>query len=960
MSHDIWQAKLAARIHDPAEKAFVLMADPLGHEGGTVRELKHQLFPDGFPSSLKTIVKSADHWASAADRPQFPQDENNRFARWAQVRFADKPELVHPLTGDHFDLKKDTDLQRLEIDFHQVKAASANHFKSLVQYQTSGEVDWKKTALAFWRFGPELDAEGLKLLWQLLPADTRVPDHTIWAHLDLTSAFAGAMAGDQHQTPALLVVSFGPVQSFIAQARSTSDLWAGSHLLSRMAWEGLQVICEQCGPDAVLFPQLHGVPLVDVWLKAQLGSWPDGMQSPAWMQGATDSNPLFAATLPNRFVAIVPADQAPLLAQQVEQRVHNWVREQGEAALDKLLEKSGVDVADYASEQLQRQLSEFPEVHWLAVPWSLVEGSGSELNTDKLEAALRQFYPESEKKPGFLDSRAWELLSQEIKVDGQRFFLPNGGVLYPALFDLLERANASAKTLRPFKQRREEGYRCSLCGEREWLSPDKDDLFYPPDKREAVLWKGLPPSWSRKGKEQLCSLCALKRLWPTIFAEDVQKITGKPQVSRFVISTHTMALVQDLAHLDKELSEALKQRIEGHDRTALPAKLASDLKRNGRLEDYARLPSLLDSLPDDEETTGNAVEREITDWLGHKTEAYYGFILMDGDRMGAWLAGNESFTQIKYSQCWHTQIQVNAKEKAASNPDLKRYLDENRPVSPARHAAISSSLNAFALHLTRFAVEEAHHGKLIYAGGDDVMAMIPAGELTSCMLLLRLLYSGAMPDHGDEELRQAAKLPDNVKLKRGFVHYQGRLIRLMGNKATASAGAVLAHHTAPLQRVLKELRGAEHTAKNEGGRDAFSIRVLKRGGGTVATTTQWFSHTEEKHPILLLQQLAQALGGDNLSRRAAYHAQAWVRSLPQRSLFKDDEAAFERMLNANLQRQFKQQHGSDEDIALAGKVAELACSAGKNNESQWLEGFLAVAEFMGREGRMGDTNAPVD
>ena len=37
---EIWQAKVAARIHDPAEKAIVLLRDPAGHEGGTVRVLR--------------------------------------------------------------------------------------------------------------------------------------------------------------------------------------------------------------------------------------------------------------------------------------------------------------------------------------------------------------------------------------------------------------------------------------------------------------------------------------------------------------------------------------------------------------------------------------------------------------------------------------------------------------------------------------------------------------------------------------------------------------------------------------------------------------------------------------------------------------------------------------------------------------------------------------------------------
>ncbi len=38
-----WQTKLAARLHDPAEKALVLLRDPAGHENGTTRALTRLL-----------------------------------------------------------------------------------------------------------------------------------------------------------------------------------------------------------------------------------------------------------------------------------------------------------------------------------------------------------------------------------------------------------------------------------------------------------------------------------------------------------------------------------------------------------------------------------------------------------------------------------------------------------------------------------------------------------------------------------------------------------------------------------------------------------------------------------------------------------------------------------------------------------------------------------------------------
>ena len=43
-NNKLWQAKLAARVHDPAEKALVLMRGPAGHEGGTTRTLLRTFF----------------------------------------------------------------------------------------------------------------------------------------------------------------------------------------------------------------------------------------------------------------------------------------------------------------------------------------------------------------------------------------------------------------------------------------------------------------------------------------------------------------------------------------------------------------------------------------------------------------------------------------------------------------------------------------------------------------------------------------------------------------------------------------------------------------------------------------------------------------------------------------------------------------------------------------------------
>jgi CRISPR-associated protein Cmr2 len=375
----LWQTKLHARLHDPAEKALVLLRDPEGHEGGTSRALhrdlgfdslaaENRLVPDhaevldavlfesGIPVAMYRDVKRADWWAAGADRPQWPMQEITvatrggesrtlKVADWAQVHWTRHPVLVHPLTGRALDLGwlGDTDIA-------DIKRRSLAHFSRLKVLASDGSVEWQRTLLAYWRFGPEIleekDDAKLGMLWPLLPADTRVPDHSIWDHLDLTSAFAGAFAADPAREAALLVVSLGPVQRFIAAARSTSDLWAGAHLLSRLSWEAMKPVCERLGPDAVLFPRLRAVPQVDLWLRDEMGLPADRFANAAWTERATDANPLFAAALPNRFVAVVPASQAKAIAEEARERVRQWLQRLGRTVVARLLETAGHDEVD--------------------------------------------------------------------------------------------------------------------------------------------------------------------------------------------------------------------------------------------------------------------------------------------------------------------------------------------------------------------------------------------------------------------------------------------------------------------------------------------------------------------------------------------------------------------------------------------------------------------------------------
>ena len=1001
----IWQTKLAARIHDPAEKALVLLRDPAGHEGGTSRALTRLLglaeistdnidpdndevlstaiFKKGLPLKVYRHVQRADWWAAAADRPQWPMQEITvttkkgeqktlKVADWAQVRWTKEPVLVHPLTGEKYELPGGLS----ETDLGDIKQRSFNHFSNLLVKlgaQDGEAQDLRKTLLTYWRFGPDLveeeDFGKLGELWRLLPADTRIPDHSIWDHLDLTSAFAGAFAADPDGEAALLALSIGPVQGFIAAARTTSDLWAGSHLLSRLTWEAMRPVCEQLGPDAILFPRLRSIPQVDLWLRDRMDLPADLFTDCEWMQGGTDANPLFSAALPNRFVAVVPASRAREIAEQVTQAVRGWLHNTGADVVYRLLHEAGFDVKTTGTpyEQMQAQLKDFPEVHWAAVPFSLIRprnnAKQTDLDTSALSAAMAPFFGvEAGKDCGFLATPAWQALQKEIDWgDNTTFFAPNPGVLYPAVYDLAERVLAAAKSVRTFEQSEQQGWRCALTGETEWLTTNRSQLDVPAGKRKSrkdknfregehteTLWTKVSdekPSWAKKG-EHLGALSAIKRLWPTIFAEEVKTATGK-DIGRFVVSTHTMALAKNLESLASSLNTPdLSKRFQGlvkddDNAPALPRSLA---KLRGTLA--ARIPAALDRLRESKDQSDedrlHRLESEVKDVLGHKLETYYALLMMDGDHMGRILSGDEK-TTISYRESFHPQVQKGFDEHAAKQPTIKAYGAQKRPISPNRHLAISGALNDFSQTVVRHVVEEEHLGRVIYAGGDDVLAMLPVADLLSTMTRLRYAYSGIDPEHEGGVLGGLTLQKGFAALKTGRGEKQRlQLMRMMGHTATASCGAVIAHHQAPLGAVLRELRAAEKRAKTEGGRDAFSITVIKRSGGALRLTEKW------GEPVALLGDLRNFLADPDVSRRAVYNSLEWMTNLPDP---KGKPDMLESLLAYQLMRQANGQ-AKAQASGLARRLAALAAAQSKDG-LKWLENFLTVAEFLARETRTG-------
>jgi len=192
-------------------------------------------------------------------------------------------------------------------------------------------------------------------------------------------------------------------------------------------------------------------------------------------------------------------------------------------------------------------------------------------------------------------------------------------------------------------------------------------------------------------------------------------------------------------------------------------------------------------------------------------------------------------------------------------------MERPRPVSPSYHLQFSEALGNFALYAARRIVE-AHHGQLIYAGGDDVLAMLPADEAIACAQGLRMAFQGdrirplepGCPHPENSELPQ--KYPAQFQsAPSGFIRLADPLrseptwpLLVPGPAATVSVGIAIGHIKEPLQDMVQAAQQAEKRAKRapeKGGHDrnALAVNLFKRSGEQI----EWGAKFDSKVFALL-------------------------------------------------------------------------------------------------------------
>ena len=234
---------------------------------------------------------------------------------------------------------------------------------------------------------------------------------------------------------------------------------------------------------------------------------------------------------------------------------------------------------------------------------------------------------------------------------------------------------------------------------------------------------------------------------------------------------------------------------------------------------------------------------------------YYAVLALDGDEIGKWLSGEhtplvESVLTSKASNYFSEYV----KEVDVNDRKVKDWLKSHRPLSPSYHLQFSEALANFGLYAA-YRIVEAHYGQLVYSGGDDVLAMVPAEEAIACAMGLRMAFQGSSKLATRYNPIFAACPTGFIKLKEGDRNRGGRLpsepswpLLVPGPQATVSVGIAIGHIKEPLQDMIDAAHAAEKRAKTKYGRNALALTLFKRSGELIEWGTSFTAPKEGGNP----------------------------------------------------------------------------------------------------------------
>ena len=358
----------------------------------------------------------------------------------------------------------------------------------------------------------------------------------------------------------------------------------------------------------------------------------------------------------------------------------------------------------------------------------------------------------------------------------------------PAVLDL-------RKNWRSHVRPDEPGDKCTLFGDFQELSgylrireKEKQDKFWQAMREQEKM--GMP--YNLDENERLCSIALIKRFFPYVANELIflvpinypstpylaainwiaKVIEENPvEAKKYAIIASSLPGVQ--GREEPDLFPVLREKLDQYPQARELATLDGNCFFKAALENANLWDRPSVSALSTEELRGELVKRlkELT-----KPTPFYAMLLMDGDLLGA----------------------------------LLQMYDK----SPED---ISKSLSKFSLQAP--GLIENENGVTVFAGGDDVLALLPLENALDAAIELRKAYVNIF-----EEKKIAG---------------------------TISGAIVYCHYTTPLTEVYREAqRILSDVAKEKTGRDSLAVTVWKSAGRVLTWSAPWIIVTDQFVPFL--------------------------------------------------------------------------------------------------------------
>jgi CRISPR-associated protein Cmr2 len=446
---------------------------------------------------------------------------------------------------------------------------------------------------------------------------------------------------------------------------------------------------------------------------------------------------------------------------------------------------------------------------------------------------------------------------------------PQPTELYPVLFEILESAtNLESSKFEKVEQRA--GWKCRLCGENLAILGDSG-LNH---NELAKLWNGEP----------LCPICLIKRYYRDYLREKEWKAAGFETVTD--VCLRAWGWIKNLRSVCPDFPEKLGNLTKNGkpcdpDMYYVEFWTADRERVERRIKEWCKdveIPENLEEVSREVAETLRRAYGKIGEPHGKIGEPprYYAILKLDGDEMGKILSGRKGANVIDFA---HESLRK----------DFERFGDVRRALTPSLHIAISQALSNFAAKVVPDIVKD-HCGDLIYAGGDDVLAILPVDKAVTC----------------------AMKLADYFSSSKLFApwHENGE------SGLTMSGGLLVVHYKHPLYDAIDRVNRLEKLAKDLK-RNALAIGYLARSGNYSEAVVNWDIFLKLGKFVKLLRN-SKENREPRLSERMIYHVMQEIENIP------DDENAVKALLKYELSRHYSgQENGKpevEEFIELASKV----------------------------------------